>query len=130
MTPGRDSVERIRRHEVSRILKKVNVSSEEAGIIDLLSRSLVGKLLDGPISEVLARAEAELPLRSRSRAEASCGLEGNGSEARPSRSKTHNSIRANLTRYIELENGSDRVSNQPARSAGETGGIGARSISA
>jgi hypothetical protein len=61
MRPGQDMVERIRRHEVSRALKKVNVSSEEAGIIDLLSRSLVGKLLDGPISEVLARAEAEIP---------------------------------------------------------------------
>jgi Glutamyl-tRNAGlu reductase, dimerisation domain len=60
MRPGRDSVERIRRHELSRALKKVNASSEEAGIIDLLSRSLVGKLLDGPISEAMARAEAEI----------------------------------------------------------------------
>jgi hypothetical protein len=130
MTPGRDSVERIRRHEVSRALQKVNVSSEEAGIIDLLSRSLVGKLLDGPISEVLARAEAELPLRSRSGTEGSCGLEGNGGWAESSGPKTHNGFRGDGTRYIELENGSDRVSNQPARSAGETGGIGARSISA
>ena len=65
MTPGGDSVERIRRHEVSRVLKKVNVSPEEAGVIDLLSRSLVGKLLQGPISEVLARAEAEIPFTGR-----------------------------------------------------------------
>lgn len=61
MTPGRDSVERIRRHEVSRALRKVNVSPKEEEVIDLLSRSLVGKLLDGPISEVLTRAEAEIP---------------------------------------------------------------------
>lgn len=81
MTPGRDSVERIRRHEVSRALRKVNVSPKEEEVIDLLSRSLVGKLLDGPISEILARAEAEFRLRSRSGAEASCGLEGNGSGA-------------------------------------------------
>jgi len=76
MTPGRNSVERIRRHEVSRALKKVNLSPEEAGIIDLLSRSLVRKLLDGPISEVVARAEAEIPFAVRPGAEASCEPEG------------------------------------------------------
>src|SRR5918997_2018319 len=86
MTPGRDSVELIRRHEVSRALKKVNLSPEEAGVIDLLSRSLVGKLLDGPISEVLARAEAEMPFAGRpGTEEASRGLDGNGSDRIPNK---------------------------------------------
>jgi glutamyl-tRNA reductase len=61
MRPGQDTVERIRRHEVSRALKKVKLSPEEARAIELLSRSLVRKLLDGPISEVMVRAEAEIP---------------------------------------------------------------------
>jgi Glutamyl-tRNAGlu reductase, dimerisation domain len=65
MKPGQNSVERIRRHEVSRALKKVNLSPEEEEVIDLFSRSLVGRLLHGPISEVIARAEAELSFRDR-----------------------------------------------------------------
>lgn len=75
MRPGHDSVERIRRHEVSRALKKVNLPPEEARAIDLLSRSLVGKLINGPISEIMARAEAEIPFAGRPGLEASCGLE-------------------------------------------------------
>ena len=102
MRPGYESVERIRCHEVSRVLKKVDLSPEEAGIIDLLSRSLVGKLLDGPISEVMARAESEMPFARRSDPEAPSGLEGHGS---------------------------DRISNKTARSNGETGGTHDRSIS-
>jgi glutamyl-tRNA reductase len=66
MKPGQDSAERIRCREVSRALKKVDPSPEEAEVIDLLSRTLVGKLLDGPISEILARAEAGIPLAGRS----------------------------------------------------------------
>jgi hypothetical protein len=130
MRPGQDTVERIRRHEVSRALKKVNVSSEEAGIIDLLSRSLVGKLLDGPISEVLARAVVEIPFASRPGPEgASRGLEGNGGGAESSGPETPNSIRGNGAYYIELEIGSDGFFSKPARSNGETGGTGDRSIS-
>jgi hypothetical protein len=75
MRPGGGSVERIRRHEVSRALKQVNVSPEEAGVIDLLSRSLVGRLLHGPISEVLARAEVESSFGGRPSSEVSYGLE-------------------------------------------------------
>jgi hypothetical protein len=132
MTPGRDSVERIRRHELSRALKKVNVSSEEAGIIDLLSRSLVGKLLDGPISEVLVRAEAETPFKGRPDSEASCELEKYGGADKPPGSKSGYQIRRNGKPYIEceFESGSDRVSSKPARSDGESGGTGARAISA
>jgi glutamyl-tRNA reductase len=59
MTPGRDSVERIRRHEVSRVLRMVDLSPEEEEAVELMSRSLVGRLLHGPISRVMARAEVE-----------------------------------------------------------------------
>jgi hypothetical protein len=116
MTPGRDSVERIRRHEVSRALKNVNVSSEEAGIIDLLSRSLVGKLLEGPISDVLARAEAEISFKYRSSPETSYGLECQGIGVESSGPNTHDGFRGYGPRYVELEVGSDRVSSKPARS--------------
>jgi hypothetical protein len=128
MMPGRDSVERIRRHEVSRALKKVNVSSEEAGIIDLLSRSLVGKLLDGPISEVLARAEAEISFKYRSSPETSYGLESQGNGVESSGPNTHDGFRGYGPRYVELEDGSDRVSSKPARSTRD-GRTGDRSIS-
>jgi hypothetical protein len=128
MKPGRDSVERIRRHEVSRALKKVNLSPGEEEVIERLSRSLVGKLLDGPISEVMARAEAEILFASRPDAEALCGLEGHGSGAESSGPKTQDSLRRNGTRYIEI--GKVWVSNKPARSDRETGGTDARSISA
>jgi|SRR5918995_4805356 hypothetical protein len=128
MRPGQDSAEQIRRHEVSRALKKANLSPEAVEVIGLLSRSLIGKLLDGLISEVMARAEAEILFASRPDAEASCGLEGHGSGTESSGPKTHNSLRGNGTRYIEI--GSAWVSNKLARSDGETGGIGARSISA
>jgi hypothetical protein len=101
MKPGEDSIERIRRHEVSRVLKKVNVSPEEAGVIDLLSRSLVGKLLDGPISEVLARAEVEISLKYRTSPEASCGLEGNGNGVDVPGPRTRNNIRESGARFIE-----------------------------
>ena len=116
MTPGRDTVERIRRHEVSRALKKVNVSPEEAEIIDLLSRALVGKLLDGPISEVLARAEAGIPFASRPRPIASRGLERYGgaditSELR-SNHRTHRNGNSHNGRESEI--GGDQVSSKSA----------------
>ena len=60
MRLGQDSAEQIRRHEVSRALKKVNLSPDEEEVIERLSRSLVGELLHGPISRVMARAEVDL----------------------------------------------------------------------
>jgi glutamyl-tRNA reductase len=57
---GQDSVEQIRRREVSRALKRINLSPEEEEAIERLSRSLVDKLLFGPSSSVMARAEAEI----------------------------------------------------------------------
>ncbi len=51
--PGQDSAEQIRRHEVSRALKKMELSPEEEEAVEQLSYSLVAKLLLGPISEVV-----------------------------------------------------------------------------
>ena len=56
MRVGRDSPEQIQRSEVSRALRKINLSPEEEEAIERLSRSLVGKLLHGPISRVMACA--------------------------------------------------------------------------
>ncbi len=100
MTPGGDSVERIRRHEVSRALKKVNVSSEEEEVIVLFSRSLVGKLLDGPISEVMERAEAEILFTGRPVTETPCGLERHGGEAGSPGSKTDCQLREDGKLYF------------------------------
>ena len=54
-----DSAEHIRRREVSGALRKVYLSPEEEQAIERLSYSLVAKLLLGPISEVMARAEIQ-----------------------------------------------------------------------
>jgi hypothetical protein len=56
-TPDRDSTEQILRHEVSRALKKLELSPQEEQDIERLGYSLVAKLLLGPISEVMARVE-------------------------------------------------------------------------
>jgi glutamyl-tRNA reductase len=55
MRVGRDSAEQIRRREVSRVLRKVDLSPEEEAV-ERMSRSLVGRLLHGPISRVMAHA--------------------------------------------------------------------------
>jgi hypothetical protein len=75
MKPDRDSVERIRRQEVTRALKKVNLSPEDQEAIDLFTRSLVGRLLHGPISEVMERAEFESSFGDRPSPEVSYALE-------------------------------------------------------
>jgi hypothetical protein len=95
MKPSQHSAERIRCHEVSRALKKVNLSPEEASAIDLLSRSLVGKLLDGPISEVLTRAETEIPFGGRRGLGVSSGLERHGCRAELSGPKPDHRIGEN-----------------------------------
>jgi glutamyl-tRNA reductase len=60
----RDGAEQIRRHELSRVLKNMNLSPEEEAAVERMSRSLVYKLLHGPISELKALAEAGYPLES------------------------------------------------------------------
>ena len=110
MKPGQNSVERIRRHEVSCALKKVNLSPEEEEVIDLFSRSLVGRLLQGPISEVMERAEAELSFRSRPGQEAPRGLERHVSTDKTPRAESDHQLCENGKPYVEC----DQVSGKPA----------------
>ena len=70
-----DSAEQIRRREVSGALRKVYLSPEEEQAIDRLSYSLVAKLLLGPISEVMARAEIQVSYRGQ-------GVDGAGSTSK------------------------------------------------
>ena len=60
----RDGAEQIRRHELARALKRMNLSPEEEADVERMSHSLVNKLLHGPIQEIKARAEAGSPLES------------------------------------------------------------------
>jgi glutamyl-tRNA reductase len=60
----RDGAEQIRRHELARALKKMDLSAEEAASVERMSHSLVNKLLHGPIQEIKARAGAGSPLES------------------------------------------------------------------
>jgi Glutamyl-tRNAGlu reductase, dimerisation domain len=116
MKPGQNSVERIRRHEVSRALKKVNLSPEEEKVIDLFSRSLVGRLLHGPISEVMERAEAELSFRGRLGPGAPRGLEWHRGADKTPRAESDYQFRGNRKLYVErdFELESDRASSEPA----------------
>jgi hypothetical protein len=109
MRVGRDSAEQIRRREVSRVLRKVDLSPEEEAV-ERMSRSLVGRLLHGPISRVMAHAEVEISSTDRRNLEVSCELERYGGEVGSPGSKTHQ-IRAEGKRYIrrEADIESDRV---------------------
>jgi glutamyl-tRNA reductase len=60
----RDGAEQIRRHELARALRRMELSPEEAASVERMSHSLVSKLLHGPIQEIKARAEAGSPLES------------------------------------------------------------------
>jgi len=60
----RDGAEQIRRHELSRALKRMELSPEEEGSVERMSYSLVNKLLHGPIAELKALAEAGSPVDS------------------------------------------------------------------
>jgi Glutamyl-tRNAGlu reductase, dimerisation domain len=116
MKPGYDSVERIRRHEISRALKKVNLSPEEEEVVDLFSRSLVGRLLHGPISEVMERAEAELSFRDRPGTEAPRDLEWHRGADKTPRGESEYQMCENGKPYVEreFELGSDQESSEPA----------------
>lgn len=59
-----DDAERIRNHEVSRALNRMDLSPEEKETVEKLSHSLVNKLLHGPISEIKNRAGAGSPVES------------------------------------------------------------------
>jgi len=56
-SPVQDSVELIRRREVTRVLRKMNASPDEEEAIERLSQLLVTKLLLGPISEAMTHTE-------------------------------------------------------------------------
>jgi glutamyl-tRNA reductase len=86
MRAGQESAEQIRRREVSRALRKVDLSPEVEEVIERMSRSLVGRLLHGPISRVMAHAEVKISSVGRRGAETLCRLEGHGDE--PPRSET------------------------------------------
>jgi glutamyl-tRNA reductase len=58
----RDGAERIRRHELARVLSKLDLSREEAAAVERMSHTLVNKLLHGPIQELKALAESGSPL--------------------------------------------------------------------
>jgi glutamyl-tRNA reductase len=60
----RDGAEQIRRHELARAVRKMDLSPEEQADVERMSHSLVNKLLHGPIQEIKARAEAGSPLES------------------------------------------------------------------
>ena len=60
----RDEADRIRRHELSRVLQGMDLSPEEQEAVERMSHALVNKLLHGPIQEIKARAEAGSPLES------------------------------------------------------------------
>lgn len=55
----RDEAEKVREHEISKALKKTELSPEQAEAVEKMSRSLVNKLLHGPISEIKSRADSE-----------------------------------------------------------------------
>jgi glutamyl-tRNA reductase len=76
----RDGAERIRRHELARALQRMDLSPEEAEVVERMSRSLVNKLLHGPISELKALAEAGHPLESTEVRRRLLALEGLGVE--------------------------------------------------
>ena len=50
------SAEVIRRHEVDRALKRMDLSCEQEDVVERMSRSLVEGLLRGPISDAMRRA--------------------------------------------------------------------------
>ncbi|CAN5862413.1 glutamyl-tRNA reductase [soil metagenome] len=60
----RDGADQVRRHELSRVLRKLDLSPEDSEAVERLSHSLVNKLLHGPISELKALAESGAPLES------------------------------------------------------------------
>lgn len=53
----RDEAEKVREHEISKAMKRTDLSPDQAEAVEKMSRSLVNKLLHGPISEIKSRAE-------------------------------------------------------------------------
>ena len=53
----REDAERIRSRETARVLRKQDLSGEQAGAVEHLSRSLVNELIQGPITKVIVTVE-------------------------------------------------------------------------
>jgi Glutamyl-tRNAGlu reductase, dimerisation domain len=51
------STERVRARETERVLRKLDLSQEQVEVVERLSRSLVEKLVQGPITKVTAIIE-------------------------------------------------------------------------
>ena len=82
----RDEAERIRRHELARAIKGLDLSPEEEGAVERMSYALVNKLLHGPIQEIKALAESGSPVESVEVRRRLLALEGLGTELhRPGR---------------------------------------------
>ena len=60
----RSGADKIRRHELSRTLRRLDLTPEESEAVERMSHSLVNKLLHEPISELKALAETGAPLDS------------------------------------------------------------------
>jgi glutamyl-tRNA reductase len=84
----RDRAERIRRHELARTLKGLELSPEEAEAVERMSRALVNKLLHGPIQELKALAESGSPLGAAEVRHRLLALEGLGVELLRSEDRT------------------------------------------
>jgi glutamyl-tRNA reductase len=76
----RAGAEQIRRHELSRALRKMDLSPEEQAAVERMSHALMNKLLHGPISELKTLAEAGHPLESAEVRRRLLALEGLGVE--------------------------------------------------
>lgn len=76
----RDGADKIRHHELSRALRRLDLTPEEAETVERMSHSLVNKLLHGPISELKALAESGAPLESQEVRRHLLGLRGIGVE--------------------------------------------------
>ena len=74
----RDGAERIRRHEVARTLKGMELSDGEAAAVEKMSHALVNKLLHGPIQEIKALAERGSPVEGAEVQRRLIALEGLG----------------------------------------------------
>lgn len=61
----RDGADKIRRHELSRALRKLDLTPEESEAVERMSHSLVNKLLHEPISDLKALVESGAPLNGR-----------------------------------------------------------------
>jgi glutamyl-tRNA reductase len=57
----RDEAEKVREHEIYKALKRTDLTPEQAEAVEKMSRSLVNKLLHGPISKIKSRAESGPP---------------------------------------------------------------------